>query len=418
MPFVRAGRNHLAGVAAGQDVGQVELDRPLQLLVGAGLGVAVVPPAPELGGAGAPALHVVVGDLDHQLGVQRLEGQVLLGVPARRHAAGDPLGGVGLNQVLVARRQPVGGQLVEQLAAPLHRERGRHPDMPEPAPLIVEAQQQGADHRPLLCQRKPATTQSAVRSCLTLNITRWSSRYGRSGGLAMTPSSPPLEQPEPALAWAQVVGQQGAVDRRLRPGQDVVEGGPALGQGPLHQRLVAQGEQVEGDQHGRGLGGQEVHPGGGRVDALEEGLEVEAGPAGDDDLAVDHATRRQLGPGRLHHLGEVAGQRPLLAAAQLDLVAVAEDHAAEPVPLGLVQHPLGQDRHRFGQHDGSGHHGQVHAPRWCHERGAAGEPRRRRRRALLLGTDALLGGPAEMASIRSPLASSPSSSPGRCRPPR
>src|SRR5215216_7282607 len=107
-----------ARVAAGQDVGQVELDRPLQLLVGARLGVAVVAPAPELGGVPEPpALHVVVGDLDHQLGVQGLEGQVLLGVPARRHAPRDPLGGVGPEPgVGAARLQPVRGQLVEQLA--------------------------------------------------------------------------------------------------------------------------------------------------------------------------------------------------------------------------------------------------------------------------------------------------------------
>ena len=41
------------------------------------------------------------------------------------------------------------------------------------------------------------------------------------------------------------------------------------------------------------------------------------------------------------HLGEVAGQRPVVAAAQLDLVAVAEHQAAEPVPLGLEQQPAG-----------------------------------------------------------------------------
>ena len=37
----------------------------------------------------------------------------------------------------------------------------------------------------------------------------------------------------------------------------------------------------------------------------------------------------------LDELGEVAGQRPLVAAAQLHLVAVAEDDAAEAVPLRL-----------------------------------------------------------------------------------
>src|SRR5215208_5866424 len=111
-----------ARVAAGQDVAQVELDRPLQLLVGARLGVAVVTPAPELGGvAEAPALHVVIGDLDDQLGGERLEGQVLLGVPARHHRPRGPLGGGPARPgMLVVRPQPVGGELVQELAAPLH----------------------------------------------------------------------------------------------------------------------------------------------------------------------------------------------------------------------------------------------------------------------------------------------------------
>ena len=43
---------------------------------------------------------------------------------------------------------------------------------------------------PLLCQRNPATTQSAVRSCLIFIMARSFSRYGWSTGLATTPSSP------------------------------------------------------------------------------------------------------------------------------------------------------------------------------------------------------------------------------------
>ena len=43
---------------------------------------------------------------------------------------------------------------------------------------------------PLLCQRNPATTQSAVRTCLTLNIVRLPGWYAASAGLAMTPSRP------------------------------------------------------------------------------------------------------------------------------------------------------------------------------------------------------------------------------------
>ena len=43
---------------------------------------------------------------------------------------------------------------------------------------------------PSLWMRKPATTQSAVRSCLTFTIVRSPGVYGRSSGLATMPSSP------------------------------------------------------------------------------------------------------------------------------------------------------------------------------------------------------------------------------------
>ena len=88
------------------------------------------------------------------------------------------------------------------------------------------------------------------------------------------------------------------------------------------------------------------------MDPLQQRLEVQPVAARDDDLAVDHAL---LGQVRLHRgddLGEVAGQRPLVAAAELDLVAVAEDDAAEAVPLRLVEQPVagGQLGRGLGQH--------------------------------------------------------------------
>ena len=65
----------------------------------------------------------------------------------------------------------------------------------------------------------------------------------------------------------------------------------------------------------------------------------------------------------VEHLREVAGQGPVVAAAELDLVAVAEHDAAEAVPLRLVEQP-GVARHlvdRLGQHGPDGrHHGQAH----------------------------------------------------------
>ena len=51
-------------------------------------------------------------------------------------------------------------------------------------------------------------------------------------------------------------------------------------------------------------------------------------------------------------LGEVARERPLAAAGQLDVVAVAGDDAAEPVPLRLVQPAVavGDRPRQLGQH--------------------------------------------------------------------
>ena len=77
------------------------------------------------------------------------------------------------------------------------------------------------------------------------------------------------------------------------------------------------------------------------MDALQERLEVEAVRRGDDDLAVDDAPCGQLRADRVEELGEVAGEGALVAAAQLDLVAVAEDDAAEAVPFGLEDEALG-----------------------------------------------------------------------------
>jgi hypothetical protein len=76
-------------------------------------------------------------------------------------------------------------------------------------------------------------------------------------------------------------------------------------------------------------------------------------PAPDDDhLAVDHRPLRQLRAGLRDHLREVPGERLAAPARQLHLVAVAEDDAAEAVPLRLVRHALGgrQLGNALGEH--------------------------------------------------------------------
>jgi hypothetical protein len=98
------------------------------------------------------------------------------------------------------------------------------------------------------------------------------------------------------------------------------------------------------------------------VDAQQQRVEVQpsAGGVGDHDLGVDDAAGRQV---RGDQLGEVAGHGPLVAAAQLHLVAVAEHDGAEPVPFGLeAGGPVGQLADRLGQHRRHRrHHRKVHA---------------------------------------------------------
>ena len=119
--------------------------------------------------------------------------------------------------------------------------------------------------------------------------------------------------------------------------------------------------------------GQHPHPRLGRVDALLQRLEVQPVVGGDDDLAVDDAPLGQFGLDRRDQLGEVAGHRPLVAAAELDLVAVAEADRPEAVPLRLVGRAGRDRRHRLGQHRRNRrHHGQLHRPilAACRTRGA------------------------------------------------
>ena len=105
------------------------------------------------------------------------------------------------------------------------------------------------------------------------------------------------------------------------------------------------------------------------MDALQEGVEVQAGGGGDHHLAVEDAPLRQLRPQRVEQLREVPGKGPLVAAAQLHLVTVTEQDATKTVPLRLEEH-AGPSRRggrrqlpdELGQHGGHRRHdGEVHA---------------------------------------------------------
>src|SRR6185437_8347630 len=210
----------------------------------------------------------------------------------------------------------------------------------------------------------PVTGDHAVRGALVLDLehdalVRLVGDGQRLGDHTVEPGS--LELVEPALREAQIRRGGGDVKRRTRTFQGIHQCGAAVGERPPAEVVIADGQQVEGDERRRRLLGQHPHPRIGRVDALLQCLEVEAVIGGDDDLAVDHAALRQLGDRRGDQLGEIAGHRFFVAAADLDLIAVAEKDRPEAVPLRLIRRVRRDRFHRFGQHRRNRrHHRQVH----------------------------------------------------------
>ena len=83
--------------------------------------------------------------------------------------------------------------------------------------------------------------------------------------------------------------------------------------GLLSTVVLGVGEQVERDERCGGLGGEPIDPRLGRVDAQQEGIEVEGTVTGDDDLAIEHAPWRQVGQQGLGQLQSQLDRADVLA---------------------------------------------------------------------------------------------------------
>jgi hypothetical protein len=95
--------------------------------------------------------------------------------------------------------------------------------------------------------------------------------------LAITPVEPgALEAGEPVGGHGRVGGRRGEVDGCRHPVQRLLEEPPPLDERTAAQVVVPEGEQVEGDEAGGGRLGQERDARRRRVDAVEQGVEVEA----------------------------------------------------------------------------------------------------------------------------------------------
>src|SRR2546421_3651814 len=349
-----------------EDLGELVGDGRLELIVGARARIPVGPPVLEPGGvAEAVALEVLVRDFGDELDPQRLPAHVLLGIPAAgraRHTASRLLRlGVGP----LAPRMPLEGvlpvrlELFGELLAHRRREAARHPDVVERPLVVVEAQEQRPDAVTVLVRAEPGD--DAIGRPLVLDLEPGAFVLAvlpraRLGDDAVEAGA--LELLEPVGGNRRVGGRGGEMDGRLGSAQHPLQALAPLRQRVLTQVVVALGEEIERDEARRGLGRQLRHPAGGRVDTHLQEIEVETLLGGDHDLAVEHRALGERAAQLLDELGEVPVERALVAAAELDLVAVAEHDAAEAVPLRLVEHPvagreladeLGQHRrHRRG----------------------------------------------------------------------
>ena len=305
-------------------------------------------------------LQLTEGDLGDSLDPDRHPRQILAGVPSALRAR-QPACGMSLRLGPVAPRVPVervrqqGRQLVQQLSATLHREAGSDTDVMQPTFVVVQAQQQRAD--PLAILVNPVAGHRAIGRAFVLHLDQGALvrrvRIAEALGDDAVQTGT-LELDEPSLRRCVIGGAGAHVDRRVGVGEQRLQSGMALFQRCGQQQFVVDGQQVEGHERGGRLGSQTPHSRFGRMNALQQCVEVETAivGVGHHDLAVDHAAIRQVVQHRLDQLGEVARERALVAAGQFDVVAIAEHDAAKAIPLGLVQPTvaIGNGVGQLGQH--------------------------------------------------------------------
>src|SRR6266545_7642165 len=93
-------------------------------------------------------------------------------------------------------------------------------------------------------------------------------------------------------------------------------------------------------------------------------IKVEPAILDDDDFAVENTAGRQVRPQRLEQFRKVTVQRFFIAALDEDLISVAKNQGAKPIPLGL-ENPVSASRqfaNSLGEHRQDRRvHGKIHA---------------------------------------------------------
>ena len=248
-------------------------------------------------------------------------------------------------------------ELRRQLPAHGHRERRSHADVVQPLLVVIQPEQKrahAARSLPALCQRKPATTQSAVRACFTLIIARLPGWYVPPAGFAITPSSPaPSNRDSHSAATFGVARHRASDESAAATPASSCSSRARRSLCAMPRRSCPSAARRSNATNAAGVSfGKLRDARRRRMEPQLKGVEVEAPWRRDHDLAVDDAAVRAGGRANIVvELGKVPVERPQVAALNEDVAAAAEDDGAKPVPLRLVQKVAGRHLGReLGEH--------------------------------------------------------------------
>ena len=237
-------------------------------------------------------------------------------------------------------------QFRRELPTAAVRERGGAADVDERAVVVVEAEEERADAGAGGVDAVAEHHDLGGAFVLHLQQGALARRVRLGEGLGDDAvEAGALELHEPPAGEFHVPGHLAEVDGGGHALEEGLEAGATLPEGGGKEVVAAVGEEVEGDEGRRGLAGEARDAALRRVDALGEGLPVEALPSGlagaHDDLAVEDARAREEAGCGVDEFGEVACERLGAPAADLDAIVGQRDDAAEAVPLRLIEETAG-----------------------------------------------------------------------------
>src|SRR5688572_3151091 len=148
-----------------------------------------------------------------------------------------------------------------------------------------------------------------------------------------------LEASQPVLGDGTVARHRREMNRRTALRQRLLEQRAAFRLRRAAQIAIAGCNQIERHERRRRLLRELRHARRGRMEPELQRIEVEPLWRRDDDLAVNHASGRDLVEKRVVQLREVPVERSKIAALNEDIGGRAEHDRAESIPFGLVQEP-------------------------------------------------------------------------------